>query len=164
MKRLIITSGVTQILFHDFRHHVLFEEDASGEITKAYTYDDNGLPLTMTYSGKTYYYLTNYRGDVLSLTDESGTIVAEYTYDTWGNILTQDKLDTLNIAKENPYRYAGYRFDEETKLMARYYNLDTGVFMSLDPVLGNKLNPITMNGYNYVNNNPVMMVDPDVFG
>lgn len=53
---------------------------------------------------------------------------------------------------------------DETKLyylMARYYNPDTGVFISLDPVHGNNANPITLNGYNYANNNPVMNVDPN---
>ncbi|MER2008624.1 MAG: RHS repeat-associated core domain-containing protein [Psychrobacillus sp.] len=121
----------------------------------------------MTYDSVTYYYLTNYRGDVLALTDESGTIVAEYTYDALGNILTQEDLDEkakVNLAEENPYRYAGYRYDEETKLyylMARYYNPDTGVFLSLDPVRGDTMNPITLNGYNYAKNNPVMFVDPD---
>ncbi len=78
-----------------------------------------------------------------------------------GNILSQ--TDSI-ISKENPYRYAGYRYDEETKLyylMARYYNPDTGVFLSIDPVRGDKMDPITMNGYNYANNNPVMFVDPD---
>ena len=162
-----VDSKETYYRYDGTSNHVLFEGNASGEITKSYTYDDNGHPLTMTYSGKTYYYLTNYRGDVLALTDESGTIVAEYTYDAWGNILTQKDLDNItdvNLSKENPYRYAGYRYDEETKLyylMARYYNPNTGVFMSLDPVRGDSMNPITMNGYNYANNNPVMNVDPD---
>ena len=139
---------------------VLFEEDASGVITKAYTYDGNGHPLTMMYKGATYYYLTNYRGDVLALTDVNGKVVAEYTYDAWGNILTQ----TGTMASINPYRYAGYRYDEDTKLyylMSRYYNPDTGVFLSLDPMRGNTMSPVTLNGYNYVSNNPVMMVDPD---
>ena len=88
-------------------NRVLFEEDAEGEIIKAYTYDDNGQPLTMTYGDETYYYLTNYRGDVLALTDESGTSVAEYTYDAWGNILTQkdlDQKDNVNLSEVNPYR------------------------------------------------------------
>ncbi len=34
-------------------------------------------------------------------------------YDAWSNILTQRDLDNseeMNLAKENPYRYAGYRF------------------------------------------------------
>ncbi len=141
-------------------NRVLFEEDAIGNITKAYTYDDNGHPLTLVYKDATYYYLTNYRGDVLALIDATGAFVAKYTYDAWGNILSQKG----SMASVNPYRYAGYRYDEETQLyylMARYYNPDTGVFLSLDPVRGDTMNPITMNGYNYANNNPVMYVDPD---
>ncbi|WP_337989998.1 RHS repeat-associated core domain-containing protein [Lysinibacillus sp. JNUCC 51] len=45
--------------------------------------------------------------------------------------------------------------------MARYYNPDTGVFLSRDPVRGDAINPLTLNGYNYANNNPVMNVDPN---
>ena len=153
-------NGETYYRYNGTSNQVLFEEDANGNITKAYTYDDNGYPLTMTYQGATYYYLTNYRGDVLALTDENGQIIAEYTYDAWGNILSQSG----SMATINPYRYAGYRYDEETNLyylMARYYNPDTGGFLSLDPVRGDTMNPISMNGYNYANNNPVMNVDPD---
>lgn len=116
----------------------------------------------MSYGGKTYYYLTNYRGDVLALVNETGERVATYTYDAWGNILTQNEDES--IASINPYRYAGYRYDEETKLyylMARYYNPNTGVFLSLDPVRGDITNPISLNGYNYANSNPVMNVDPE---
>jgi len=152
--------GETYYRYNGVTNQVLFEENASGVITKAYTYTDNGHPLTMTYQGATYYYLTNYRGDVLALTDTNGDIVAEYTYDAWGNILSKSGA----MATINPYRYAGYRYDEDTKLyylMARYYNPDTGVFLSLDPVRGDTMNPLSMNGYSYANNNPVMNVDPD---
>ncbi len=65
-------------------NQVLFEENVSGAITKAYSYNVNGHPLTMTYDDEIYYFLTNYRGDVLALTDASGAVVAEYTYDAWG--------------------------------------------------------------------------------
>lgn len=154
------SNGTTYYRYDGSSNRVLFEEDALGNITKSYTYDGNGTPLTMTYSGQTYYYLTNYRGDVLALVDANGNVAAEYSYDAWGNILTQSG----HLASINPYRYAGYRYDEQTKLyylMARYYNPDLGMFLSLDPVRGDTMNPITMNGYNYANNNPVMMVDPD---
>ncbi|MCH1627039.1 DNRLRE domain-containing protein [Fredinandcohnia quinoae] len=141
-------------------NQVLYETDVRNQVIKEYTYDDNGTPLTMNYKGSMYYYLTNYRGDVLALTDKDGKVVASYTYDAWGNILSQSGA----LASVNPYRYAGYRYDEDTKmyyLMARYYNPENGVFISLDPVRGDIYNPITLNGYNYANNNPVMNVDPD---
>ncbi|MED1302837.1 hypothetical protein P4U65_20180 [Bacillus pacificus] len=35
------------------------------------------------------------------------------------------------------------------------------VFLSVDPDPGDEDDPITMNGYTYADNNPVMMVDPD---
>ena len=154
------SNGETYYRYNGLTNEVLFEEDASGNLTKAYTYGDNGHLLTMTYQGSTYYYLTNYRGDVLALTDSNGDIVAKYTYDAWGNIMSE--IGTM--ATINPYRYAGYRYDESTKLyylMARYYNPDTGVFLSLDSVRGDIMNPLTLNGYSYANNNPVMNIDPN---
>ncbi|MFZ7104035.1 MAG: RHS repeat domain-containing protein [Peptococcaceae bacterium] len=58
----------------------------------------------------------NGHGDVIKLTDDSGSIVAEYEYDVWGNILAQSG----SMAASNPFRYAGYMYDEETGL---YYLL-----------------------------------------
>ncbi|MEK4911537.1 RHS repeat-associated core domain-containing protein [Bacillus sp. FSL E2-8887] len=60
--------------------------------------------------------------------------------------------------------YAGYMYDKEIGMyyrMARYYNPDHGVFLSVDPEPGDEDDPVTMNGYTYGDNNPVMMVDPD---
>jgi len=152
-------NGETYYRYNGTSNHVLFEEDVNGAITKAYTYDDLGYPLTMKYDGQTYYYLTNYRGDVLALVSESGERVATYTYDAWGNILSQSG----SMASINPYRYAGYRYDENTKLyylIARYYNPVNGVFLSIDPIRGYLTDPLTLNGYNYVSNNPVIFNDP----
>jgi RHS repeat-associated protein len=59
--------------------------------------------------------------------------VAEYEYDAWGNILSQ----TGSLASENPYRYAGYRYDEVTGLyylMARYYDTNIGRFITVDMI------------------------------
>ncbi|WP_108670434.1 DNRLRE domain-containing protein [Peribacillus acanthi] len=153
------TAKGTTYYFYD-GDKVLYETDENNQVIKEYTYDDFGYPLTMTIGSQNYYYLNNHHGDVLGLTDENGNIVASYTYDAWGNILTQTGL----MASENPYRYAGYRYDENTKLyylLARYYNPDNGVFLSIDPVRGNLDNPLTQNGYSYVLNNPVMLEDPE---
>ncbi|MFC5775000.1 RHS repeat-associated core domain-containing protein, partial [Ectobacillus antri] len=62
------------------------------------------------------------------------------------------------------FGYAGYMYDKEIGmyyLMARYYHLVHGVFISVDPDPGDADDPITQNGYTYVNNNPVMFIDPD---
>ncbi|WP_311769601.1 RHS repeat-associated core domain-containing protein, partial [Listeria immobilis] len=67
-------------------------------------------------------------------------------------------------AKTNPYGYAGYTYDKEIEqyyLMARYYDPEQGVFTAVDSDPGDEDDPQTMNGYNYANNNPVMMFDPD---
>lgn len=113
----------------------------------------------MTKNEQTFFYILNGHRDVIGLTDSNGQIVASYTYDAWGNILSQSGP----MANENPYRYAGYRYDNETSLyylMARYYNAEDGVFLSGDPLAGDLSQPQTQNGYNYANNNPVMNYDP----
>ncbi|QCK82334.1 hypothetical protein E5Z46_08800 [Geobacillus kaustophilus NBRC 102445] len=79
---------------------------------------------------------------------------------TWGNLLSKSGA----VADENPYRYAGYQYDNETGLyylIARYYHPEHGVFLSLDPDPGDADDILTQNGYTYANNNPVMLVDPD---
>jgi RHS repeat-associated protein len=86
--------------------------------------------------------------------------VAEYEYDAWGNILSQ----TGSLASENPYRYAGYRYDEVTGLyylMSRYYDANIGRFLTRDTFHGFGDEPQSLNQYAYAHNNPVMNIDPD---
>ncbi|MCM3005799.1 DNRLRE domain-containing protein [Priestia koreensis] len=139
---------------------VLYETDGLNRILREYTYDKGGHISTMTTSGKTYYYLYNQHGDIIALTDEKGDVVASYTYDSWGNILSQSG----ELADVNPYRYAGYRYDNETGLYyltARYYNSDLGRFISKDTFHGFQNRPLSINKYAYAENNPVMNNDPD---
>lgn len=139
---------------------VLYETDSSGNITAEFSYDSNGLPVMMTKNDQNYYYIYNSIGEITALTDELGTTVATYVYDAWGNILSQSG----KMATENPIRYKGYQYDEETNiyyLIARYYQASEGVFLTKDPESGDKEQPGTQNGYNYVTNNPIMLVDYD---
>ncbi|MCU5186053.1 hypothetical protein OCA11_17585 [Bacillus cereus] len=80
------------------------------------------------------------------MTDKDGQIVASYEYDSWGNVV---KNDTKGIAADNPFGYAGYMYDKEIGmyyLIARYYQPEHGVFLSVDPDPGDEDDPITMNG------------------
>lgn len=139
---------------------VLYETDSSGNITAEFNYDSNGLPLMLVKNGQTYYYMYNSLGEIFAITDRFGSTVATYVYDAWGNILSESGP----MASENPIRYKGYQYDEETNfyyLIARYYQPSEGLFLAKDPESGSQEQPRTQNGYNYVLNNPIMLVDYD---
>nr|WP_239094257.1 RHS repeat-associated core domain-containing protein [Bacillus sp. B15-48] len=159
-KRISKTINGQTTYYHYDENQVLFETNDTGTITAEYSYDDSGRPLTMTKDGKTYYYLLNEHKDVIALTDALGNMVASYTYDAWGNLLSK----TGPMADVNPYRYASYRQDDETGLyylLARYYEPKEGLFLSIDPQPGEANNPISQHPYVYVQNNPVMLDDPE---
>ncbi|WP_324699060.1 RHS repeat domain-containing protein [Geobacillus icigianus] len=155
-----VNGVVTNYHYQGDSLNVLYETDASGNVVQSYIYGENGQRLAMKKDGATYFYHYNAHGDVIALTDAQGNIVARYQYDAWGNVLSQSG----EMAAENPYRYAGYQYDQETGLyylIARYYHSTHGVFLSLDPDPGDADDILTQNGYTYANNNPVMLVDPD---
>ncbi len=155
-----VNGVVTNYHYQGDSLNVLYETDASGNVVQSYIYGENGQLLAMKKGGVTYFYHYNAHGDVIALTDAQGNVVARYEYDTWGQI----RSETGSLADENPYRYAGYQYDEETGLyylIARYYHPTHGVFLSLDPDPGDADDILTQNGYTYANNNPVMLVDPD---
>ena len=84
-----------------------------------------------------------------------------YNYDAWGKILSQTANEIVTL---NPFRYRGYYYDTETSLYylnTRYYDPETGRFISPDSI--DYLDPVAINGLNlyaYCGNNPVMYVDP----
>ncbi len=97
-------------------------------------------------------------------------VVVEYEYDAWGNSISTQEFDSngnsisLDIANVNPYRYRGYRYDEETSLYylnSRFYDSNIGRFINADGLLGPQGNILGHNIYAYTQNNPVMMVDPN---
>ena len=128
-----------------------------------YYYDDSGVA-GFEYNGQKYYYRKNLQGDILAIYDCCGNMLGEYKYDAWGNILSQGGSELLTI---NPFRYRGYYYDTETGLYylnSRYYDPETGRFISPDDVdvLSDTLTqPNGLNLYAYCYNNPVMMTDPD---
>ncbi|MEH6908907.1 DNRLRE domain-containing protein, partial [Neobacillus drentensis] len=158
-KTMTTTSGT--VTFHyDQGNNVIFETDQSGVVLVEYTWDHENRPVTMIKNSLTYYYHLNGHGDVVALTDKDGNNVASYTYDAWGNITSS----AGTIKETNPYRYAGYRYDEITGLyylMARYYEPSVSRFLTKDTFEGFNSNPLTLNQYAFANNNPVMYVDPN---
>ncbi|MBJ8069583.1 tRNA(Glu)-specific nuclease WapA precursor [Bacillus mycoides] len=156
-----ISGTVTRYFYDGDSINPLYETDGSGKVLRQYVYSTSGTRLAMKSQGQTVYYHYNPRGDVVAMTDQNREVVATYEYDAWGNVL---KSEAKGIAADNPFGYAGYMYDKEIGmyyLIARYYNPEHGVFLSVDPDPGDEDDPVTQNGYTYGDNNPVMMVDPD---
>jgi RHS repeat-associated protein len=138
---------------------VLIEERSDGT-TLYFTYDVDGSLLSMNYNGNEYFYVTNLQGDIIELVDINGNIAATYRYDAWGNIISKFG----DMSDINPYRYRGYRWDEESGwyyLQSRYYNPQTGRFISSDRLLGDLGEIKFHNTYAYTENNLVMFIDPN---
>ena len=60
-------------------------------------------------------------------------------------------------------KYAGEYYDEESGLYylrARYYDPSIGRFISMDSYEGDITNPLSLNLYTYVENDPLSYVDP----
>lgn len=127
-------------------------------------YNDLGKPQVAWYNCGTYCYVYNLQGDVIALVDtRTNEEVVAYAYDAWGKQIscTGAMADTLGV--ENPFRYRGYVYDEETGwycLPARYYRPDIGRFVNADTVVGTAGKLFSHSIFTYCINSPVTMEDP----
>ena len=127
-----------------------------------FLYDSGGILWGLEYDSNTYFYVRNPQGDIIKIVDDIGTVMVEYAYDAWGNPMgaTGSMASTLGV--DNPFRYRGYYFDEETDLYylnQRYYNSEWGRFINSDDLLGQTGGLLTHNLFAYCANNPVMYQD-----
>ena len=128
-----------------------------------FSYDADGKVVAVNYNGNYYYYLRNAQNDIVKLIDKTGATVVEYTYDSWGKLLSTSGSLASTLGKNNPFRYRGYVYDEETGfyyLQSRYYNPEVGRFISSDVLLSTGQGVLGHNAYAYCGNNPVMGYDP----
>ncbi len=105
----------------------------------------------------TAYALYNGHGDLVELRDSQGGPLNAYEYDIWGNIVSEQEQ------VHNPFRYSGELWDDTTQLQylrARWYDPSVGRFINEDSFEGQINNPLSLNLYAYVQNNPLTHVDP----
>lgn len=156
-------NGVTT-KYHVVDGNVTFETNGTDKIY--YTYDSENKLVSIELNGVEYYYVRNAQGDIISLIDSSGDEVVSYTYDTWGRLLSIDGKLKDSLGVKNPYRYRGYRYDNETEfyyLQSRYYNPEWGRFLNADGIVGETGELLSHNMFAYCNNNPVNNEDPNGF-
>lgn len=104
------------------------------------------------------------QGDITAIIDASQNIVASYSYTSYGAVTVTEDSGTT-IGQNNPFRYRGYFYDNETGLYyvsSRYYDPETCRFINADGEISGTGEYVQ--GYNlfaYCMNNPVNMSDPD---
>jgi RHS repeat-associated protein len=124
-------------------------------------------------SAGSYYPLSDTLYRTTALTNTSGGIVEAYDTDAYGNTLIFSAPGTggnwwANNATQASYSvceniFTGQQYDAETQIYfydARYYHLQLGRFISLDPI-GYRGG---INLYEYVYSNPTFAVDPSGTG
>jgi RHS repeat-associated protein len=100
-----------------------------------------------------YYYHNDHLGTPQILTDDTGTIAWKAVYTPFGDAVTS--IQTV----ENPFRFPGQYYDQETGLhynYFRYYDPTTGRYITPDPIgLEGGINLFV-----YVASNPMNWIDP----
>ena len=153
-------------LFYEKRGDLEFyyRYDAFGNIASISRAKSDGTSFAL-------YTVCNSRGDVEELRRSTGELFARYVYDSWGNVLHiydangAEITSTANFAVQNPFRYRGYYYDNETGLYyvgSRYYDPVTCRFLNADSqVAGIGGDILGYNMFAYCFNNPVNMDDSD---
>ncbi len=145
--------GLAQYVYD--QSSVLLRSDPTG--TKKYDYGpDRLLSVDDSALGRAFY-LFDALGSVVDLTTPGGTLLAKYQYDAWGNV--RSSIDTA----ANIFGFTGHEMDSESGLIyakARFYDPETGRFLSHDPADGNPANPPSLHKYLYAFANPTSYVDP----
>ncbi|MFZ1084498.1 MAG: RHS repeat-associated core domain-containing protein [Terracidiphilus sp.] len=130
----------------------------AGVVTRTYTYGLQRISqnLSPTVTGNSTwtpsFYVYDGAGSVRQLTDINLKVTDEYEYDAYGNSFTKSGTTPNN------YLYRGEQFDSDLGLYylrARYYNPNTGRFISVDPLNGDPTDPISFQKYLYANGDPV---------
>ena len=132
----------------------MYEKNTTG--TAGYIYGPTGRlakRTTIDSESHTFYYHKDHLGSTRLVTDESKTIVTDATYEPFGE---------TTVTSEESYLYTGKEKDSTgvSYYGARYYDPETGRFLSRDALAGTKSAPQTLNRYSYCLNNPVKFVDP----
>jgi RHS repeat-associated protein len=140
---LDLAAGLTQVL-------------ADG--TDAYLYGD-GRIAQYSEAGPEYF-LGDALGSVRQLVDANGELLLAQSYEPYGAVLESAGKGTSS------YGFTAEMRDSYIKLIylrSREYSPATGRFLTQDSWQGDYTRPLSLNGWNYVEGNPINFVDPSGF-
>lgn len=105
------------------------------------------------------YHLGDALGSVRQLVDVSGVVQLMRSYEPYGTSLASAGNGS------SIYGFTGEQFDTSNLifLRARFYDGNSGRFLSRDLWSGDSMRSMTMNGWGYVSGNPTNRIDPSGF-
>jgi RHS repeat-associated protein len=132
-------------------------------VSQLRSYLTNGTSHTQTS-----YYVYDGHGSTRALTDPNGAVTDTYDYDAFGNLLHSTATGippggTTVAPTPNEFLFAGEQFDSDLNLYynrARYLNVSTGRFWSMDTQEGEDESPLSLHKYLYCDSDPVNGRDP----
>jgi RHS repeat-associated protein len=143
----------------------LIHIDHVAEVTDRmhFSYDALGEVTRVEHNGTVYTYVQNLQGDIAGILDSNGNLVVKYEYDAWGKQLLTEGLLANVLGRDNPFRYRGYVYDEETGiyyLFNRYYSPEMERWINADRVIsGTGGGVLGNNVFAYCINSPINMSD-----
>ena len=103
------------------------------------------------------WYIFDGLGSVIGLVNNQGTLKETYTYEPYGQ-----QVSAETSGDPNPWRYASGYYDKTTDMLkfgTRYDMPNLMRWTQMDPVAGAPSNPMTLNLYGYVGDNPTNSTD-----
>lgn len=162
-------AGVTTQFAHHYAlgvNPLVAEKDAaSGQFRRWYVWTPAGRLLYVIDRSagqgyQVYFYHGDHLGSVLALTDANGVVTDAYAYSPTGELLAHQG------SSDQPFTFVGqWGVHQESpslyQMGARYYDAQTGRFISPEPLWPQIGEPRMLNPYQYALNNPVGYVDPN---
>ena len=148
-----MTQTETRIFHYDLWGHLIAETNQTGQMLAEYIFLGDQLLAMIKPAESVYYYHNDHLGTPQVLTDDTQTIAWKGVYTPFGGAVAS--IQTV----ENPFRFPGQYYDQETGLhynYFRYYNPQTGRYITPDPIgLEGGINLFA-----YTAGNPVNFIDP----
>lgn len=150
---------VVHYLYHRLTSlpQVMAEYDESGKLLRHHLLGPSRIALRDA-SGQTIWLLEDRLGSTRIVVDAVGKVLARYAYPSPFGMPT-----LTEGTPQTDFLFTGEQCDSAAQLLylrARYYDPQTGRFLSVDPLPGLLSDPQSFNRYVYASNDPVNRVDP----
>ena len=153
-----VTSNTTYVVDRESSYNdIIMAKDSVSGKTFIFTFSDEVISVET--SGNISYYRNDEKHSVTDILDTAGKVKMTIGYDEYGVIANPEVVSTGG----NIFAYTGHVYEESTGLYyakARYYDAESGRFVSEDSYRGEQDNPASLNLFIYGLNNSIKYTDP----